>query len=97
MDRQPDQDLVDEVRAIVAARMAPFAFDRIEVRIDVDTEGDEALFIDAWYPLSPFAVEPRKLIDARSEIRTALIRRGDSRFPYLAQHFADGQTIAAAA
>ncbi len=91
------QELVQAIRATVEQHAAPFPIDRFEVRIDEDSEGEEALFVDVWHPLVLTPVDSRLQINVMFAVSELLRRRPEGWHSYVWQHFSHGQTFGSVA
>jgi hypothetical protein len=86
-----------DVRAIVEATSAPFTIERFAIRVGEDGDGEATILIDVWHPLSDTPVDARHAGDVRLAVLSYFNERGEKRFPWVRQHFADGQRFARAA
>jgi hypothetical protein len=84
-----------DVRAIVEAKSAPFTIERFELRVGEDGDGEATIIIDVWHPLTP--VDARHAREVISAVGRYFREHGERRFPWVRQHFADGQRFARAA
>jgi hypothetical protein len=91
------QELEQAIRATVEKHAAPFPIDRFEVRIDEDSNGEEALFIDVWHPLLTTPVDSRLQINVMVAVSGLLRDRREKWHSYVWQHFSDGQTFGSVA
>jgi hypothetical protein len=91
------QELIDAIRATVETHAAPFPIDRFEVRIDEDSEGKEALFVDVWHPLVSAPVHARLQVDVMVAVSNLLRERRAIWTSYVWQHFSTGQTFGSVA
>ena len=91
------EELKQAIRAAVETHAAPFPINRFEVRIDEDSEGKEALFVDVWHPLLSTPVHARLQIDVMVAVGNLLRKRHARWTSYVWQHFSTGQTFGSVA
>lgn len=68
---------------ILRSRLAPFGFQRAEVRSGLDYSNEPAVYVDAVLGEGAPALEPTTLMDAHLALSDALLAQGEDRFPYL--------------
>ncbi|MEJ5232885.1 MAG: hypothetical protein WHV64_11850 [Geminicoccaceae bacterium] len=97
--RRPDPppELVREIEALLEERLGRFGLDRVEVRAGLDHAGEPALFVDAWYRLSPEPVDVVAQLDAELALLDLLGERGEERRASVRHHLAEGQAVARSA
>jgi hypothetical protein len=85
---EPPFAIIDDV---LRAKLGPHGFDHADVRVDLDHDGEEALFIDAVLkPNSPL-VEGKIYSKALGALSDALLKHGERRFPYLMLRHLDAE------
>jgi hypothetical protein len=92
----PD-DVKAEIVSVITTRSAPVTVARCEILVDDDHDGEEAIFVDVWHPLSALPINSRMLLNIQFDVQQSLLKAGDDRFPYLRHHFDDAQQFGAAA
>jgi hypothetical protein len=97
MFTQLAQSVEGEIRQLVAQEAAPFRIERIDIRVDEDADGEETIFVEIWHPLNDTPVETRQLLNVQFAVRQLLLKKRDGRFPWVRQHFAEGQRFESAA
>jgi len=94
----PSATINPQVRAaierVLERRLALYGYERADIRIGQDQEGDQILFVDVSYRLVRHPVDPKATFGLATEIRAALSQLGETRFPLIRHHFADAQKIA---
>ncbi len=90
-------ELKQAIRIAVETHAVPFPIDRFEVRIDEDSEGKEALFVDVWHPLLATPVDTRMQINVMFAVSDLLRCRREGWSSYVWQHFSKGQTFGSVA
>jgi hypothetical protein len=83
----------DLIRSEVGKAMKAYRPIRIEVDAAADHDGDPILVIEAAYRLSARPIDPAELTRLISQLRDRLWRMGETRFPHVRHHFADGQKV----
>lgn len=86
-------ELAEAIVRLLKERLARFGLERVEVRSGLDHAGEPALFIEAWYRLSPEPIDPEALAQAHLALQDLLIEWGEERFPYVRDHFDAKQRI----
>lgn len=84
--------IVMAVNEVLRARMERWGFTHARIRPGFDHDGDPVLFIDAEYKLMPEPLDPRVTFGLISEVRRALERLGETRFPHVRHRFDPRQT-----
>jgi hypothetical protein len=82
------------IERILRERLSPFGLARTDIRSGVDHDGDDVIFVDAYYELVDRAVEPKSIYGLESLLRDALAKLGETRFPHVRHHFDEHQKIA---
>ena len=65
----------------------------VKVTEDKDHDGDDILYIDADFDLMDSPLEPIKFHFMTTELRQALVDKGETRFPHLRYHFHEKQKV----
>lgn len=81
------------IERILRENLSRFGFEHATIEPREDHDGDPAIFIDAEYRLSDEPVDSRVTLATLSMLRDRLIALGEDRFPYLRNHFAEGQKV----
>jgi hypothetical protein len=89
-----DPKVAKAVEDVLRARMGRWGFTRARIRPGLDHDGDPVLFIDAEYRLMPEPLDPRATFGLVTDVRDALERIGETRFPHVRHHFDERQTTA---
>jgi hypothetical protein len=76
-----DAEIDEIVSALLRKRFADIGFERSSVQTEEDFDGSSVIRVTAQFNPSERVAE--RLIDARHEIRSELMRRGDERFVFL--------------
>ena len=88
---------LDTIRRIVSDTLNSHLFMQglrsIQVTEDRDCDGDEALYIDANFDLIDSPLEPTRFHFLTTELRQALIKGGEYRFPHLRYQFHEKQKV----
>jgi hypothetical protein len=75
--------LTDLIEDVLRKKLGPHGFDHVEVKEDLDHDGEPALFIYAFLKPKTPLIEAKIYGDAHKALSDALLRQGDRRFPYL--------------
>ena len=89
-----DKKVIGAIEGVLKARMGRFGFKRASVRAGEDLDGDPALRIDAEYAYSEKPIDVRATVGLVTELRDALEKVGEDRFPYIRHHFDERQQTA---
>ena len=89
-----DKKVIGAIEAVLKARMGRFGFKRASVRAGEDQDGDPVLRIDAEYNYSEKPIDVRATYGLTTEVRDALEKLGEERFPYIRHHFDERQQTA---
>ena len=89
--------VVTAIERILRKRMGSYGFERVAVSTGVDHDGDEVLFIDAEYKYLKRPIDVRATVGLTNELRDALERLGEDRFPHVRHRFDDRQSTAKSA
>jgi len=85
----------DEINAVVSEllhrRYGDIGFERSTVKSEEDFDGSSILRVTARF--NNMDLPANRLIDARHDIRSELIRRGEERFVFLTSKFPHAATI----
>jgi hypothetical protein len=92
----PPPELVREIEALLEERLGRFGLERVEVRAGFDHAGEPAIFVDAWYRLSPEPVDVVAQLDAELALLDLLVERAEDRPAHVRHHLAEGQAVARA-
>ncbi len=87
------QAAIAAINEVLHRRLSSYGFTRAQIRAGEDFDGDPAIFVDASFKLSRKPVNTLAITDASIEVRRRLLELGESRYPYLRNHFAKGQRI----
>jgi hypothetical protein len=91
---QAVKSIADEV---LRATLGPSGFERSDVREDVDSDGEPALFITARFKHGVGATDGKAALAALTNLRAALQQHGEERFPFLRFDYPDDEIPSAAA
>jgi hypothetical protein len=83
----------DEIQELLRERLGRYGFERAVINAGSDHSGDPALFIDAFYHLTREPVQSIEMLHLLNELRNFLVRKGETRFPYLRHHFDERQQV----
>lgn len=89
-----DKKVISTIEAVLKARMGRFGFTRASVRAGEDHDGDPVLRIDAEYTYSEKPIDVRATYGLTTELRDALEKVGEDRFPHIKHHFDERQQTA---
>jgi hypothetical protein len=80
-----DAEIDEIVSALLRKRFADIGFERSSVQTEEDFDGSSVIRVTAQFNNGDLPSErvAERLIDARHEIRSELMRRGDERFVFL--------------
>jgi hypothetical protein len=92
----PD-DLRADIVSVITTHSAPVTVARCEMFVGDDHDGDEAIFVDVWQPISVVPINARMLLNVQFDVRQSLLKAGDGRFAYIRHHCDDAQQFGAAA
>jgi hypothetical protein len=88
-------EIIDQtVNRVLSERVGEYGFTHATVYVGYDHDGDEALFIDAYYDHTEREIDPTAFYGLTSVVRAALDRIGEYRFPYIRHHFDAHQRVA---
>jgi hypothetical protein len=93
IDTDIDAAIPKAVQKLVKHRFAQYRLERVDVRVGEDHSGDPGLFIDAYFGLSDTPLDTSLVMENFTEIREALLKIGEKRFPYVRHHFHEKQTV----
>lgn len=65
----------------------------MEIRAREDHDGDPAVFIDVYHPLTSEPFDPALVYGLTSPVRTRLQELGEYRRPYIRHHFHEDQRV----
>lgn len=91
-DLAPDA-IEQKVRLILAEHLEGVPLRNLQVSAGVDHDGDEVLYIDAFFGLSD-PLDATRFYNLTSLVREALLAHGETRFPHLRYHFDERQKVA---
>jgi len=94
IDTDIDVAIPKAVQRLLKQRFAKYRLERVDVRAGEDHTGDPGLFIDAYFALSDTPLDTSLVSESFTEIREALLKMGEKRFPYVWHHFHDEQAVA---
>ena len=89
-------ELRDRIKAIVDGVLHQYDIEALDIKVAEDASGEEAIFVDLRYLLSPREFDPKLMSKVRSSVRSMLVDNDELRFPYIRHHFQDGQKVKAA-
>ncbi len=89
-----DKKVISAIEGVLKARMGRFGFKRASVRVGEDLDGEPALRIDAEYTYQEKPIDVRATVGLITELRDALEKVGEDRFPYIKHHFDERQQTA---
>lgn len=92
-----DEKVATAVDDVLKARMGRFGYTRASIRPGEDHDGDPVLLIDAEYTYSKKPIDVRATVGLTSELRDALEKVGEHRFPHVRHHFDERQLTAKSA
>lgn len=87
------QELRDQIKTIIDGMLKQYDIETVDIAVADDWSGDESIFIDLRYQLSPDAFDPADMGKVRSAVRSMLEENEDLRFPYIRHHLPDGQKV----
>jgi hypothetical protein len=68
---------------VLRDKLGPYGLDHVEVKADIDHDGEPALFIDAILKPNSELVGGKVYADVLGALSDALLKGGERRFPYL--------------
>ncbi len=86
-----DKKVIGAIEGVLKARMGRFGFKRATIRAGEDRDGDPVLRIDAEYTYSEKPIDVRATVGLTTEMRDALEKVGEDRFPHIRHHFDERQ------
>jgi hypothetical protein len=89
-------DLKSGIKTIIDGMLSQYDLETCGIEVAEDASGDDAIFVDLCYRLSPKEFDPTLISDVRSAVREMLIANGEYRFPFIRHHLPDGQKVKAA-
>jgi hypothetical protein len=89
-----NKKVIGAIEGVLKARMGRFGFKRASVRAGEDHDGDPVLRTDAEYTYSEKPIDVRATVGLTTELRDALEKVGEYRFPYIRHHFDERQQTA---
>ena len=90
ISEQPQQ----RIKALLMERLAAVGLRHVEVTAGVDFEGDDVLYVDAFFDLIEPPLDPSRFHFLTTLLREAIEPLGESRFPHLRYHFHEDQKVA---
>jgi hypothetical protein len=94
MNTAPTTEAVsDEIQRLLRERLHRYGFERAAINAGNDHSRDPALFIDAYYHFTSEPVKTIEILHLLTELRTLLLSKGETRFPYLRHHFDERQQV----
>jgi len=91
-----DHDLVDVQRAVESVlreQLGNSGLQKVKVKAGQDHDGDEILYVDAYFDLQA-QVDPERFYGLTTAVRRALEPLSEFRFPHLRYHFPEDQKVA---
>jgi hypothetical protein len=85
-----------QIASIIDDMLKHYDLETCGVEVAEDASGDEAIFVDLCYKLSPREFDPVIISDVRSAVREMLLANNEIRFPYIRHHLQSGQKVKAA-
>ena len=89
---------MDEIKTVTVRSLketlGSFGFERADVAAGVDHDGDNALFVTAYFASTSQPAGERPLVHAMGSLRRHLLDSGEERFPYLRSDFPDEDILA---
>ena len=89
-------DLRDRIKSIIDEKLQDYDVETFEVEVAEDWSGDDSIFVELGYRLTPHEFDPSVIIAVRSAVRSMLLEHGETRFPYIRHRLQDGQKVKAA-
>ena len=87
------RDVQNAVERILREHLADSGLREVDVRAGQDHDGDDILYVDAYFDLQS-EVHPERFHGLTTAVRGALEPLGEFRFPHLRYHFPEGQEVA---
>jgi hypothetical protein len=81
------------VNQVLREHLAGYGFQSAEISFVRDADGDPVLFVDASYRYSDDPVNADAVLRAIINLRVALLRAGETRFPHIRHHFDEKQKV----
>jgi hypothetical protein len=94
IEQNNTSELRKTVLSVLERRLQTLGFQRLELVAGEDYEGDDVLYIDLYFDLIEPALDPELFNFLTTELREALQRIGEYRFPHLRYHFDERQKVA---
>lgn len=88
-----DEAIKATIGEIIERRLG-YSPKHLEVLLDEDFEGDPILRVEVEHPFRDDAVDPELTYGLTGEVREALERNGEYRFPLIRHHFHQDQAVA---
>jgi hypothetical protein len=82
---------------VLRATLGPSGFERSDATEDVDSDGEQALFITARFKHGVSAADGKVALAALKKLRATLQKHGEERFPYLRFDYPDDEIPSAPA
>ncbi len=88
------EQLQQRIKTLLAERLATVGLRHVDVTPGVDFEGDDVLYVDAFFDLTEPPLDPARFHFLTTVLREAIEPLGESRFPHLRYHFHENQKVA---
>ncbi len=88
------EQLQQRITTLLTERLAWVGLRHVEVTAGVDFEGDDVLYVDAFFDLIEPPLDPARFHFLTTELREAIEPLGETRFPHLRYHFQEDQKVA---
>ena len=89
-----DEDVKAAIEGVLRRRLGAYGYRSADIRVATDRDGDPILMIDVRYSRIDGAVSSKATFGLVTQLRDALSKLREGRFPHVRHHFDEEQKIA---